>query len=198
MDLFKRFGYIAAAGDRHLAEFCPADWYLSNPQIVEQWKFGLTTVDARLGILAERENESAQFISGEKEVALRKTGEDGVNQMRALLGLSEMITNVNIPNVGQIPNLPLGAVVETNATFRTDEVLPVMAGVVPTEIYPLISRIVGEQEALDNAIEQRDLDKVFAIFINDPQMKLNLTDAKILFDKMIENTKNYLGDYFKV
>ena len=197
MDLFKRFGYIAAAGDRHLAEFCPAEWYLANPQVVEEWKFGLTTVDARLGILAERENESAQFISGEREVVLRKTGEDGVNQMRALLGLSEMITNVNIPNVGQIPNLPLGAIVETNAIFRTDEVLPVMAGEIPAEIYPLISRIVGEQEALDVAVAERNLDKVFAVFINDPQMKLNLTDAKILFNKMIENTKKYLSDYFK-
>ena len=27
MDLFRRFGAIAAAGDRHLAEFCPGSWY---------------------------------------------------------------------------------------------------------------------------------------------------------------------------
>lgn len=30
-DLFRRFGLIAAAGDRHLAEFMPASWYLKNP-----------------------------------------------------------------------------------------------------------------------------------------------------------------------
>lgn len=29
-DLFNRFGIIAAAGDRHLAEFCPGAWYLKD------------------------------------------------------------------------------------------------------------------------------------------------------------------------
>ena len=29
-DLFDRYGYIAAAGDRHLAEFCDGNWYLKD------------------------------------------------------------------------------------------------------------------------------------------------------------------------
>ena len=37
MDLFRRFGVIAAAGDRHLAEFCPGSWYLKDPATVEKW-----------------------------------------------------------------------------------------------------------------------------------------------------------------
>ena len=44
MDLFRRFGAIAAAGDRHLAEFCPGSWYLKDPETVKSWCFGLTTV----------------------------------------------------------------------------------------------------------------------------------------------------------
>ncbi len=47
MDLFKRFGYIAAAGDRHLAEFCEGKWYLESPERVEEMHFALTPVDAR-------------------------------------------------------------------------------------------------------------------------------------------------------
>jgi len=31
-DLFRRYGLIAAAGDRHLAEFMPGDEYLKNPE----------------------------------------------------------------------------------------------------------------------------------------------------------------------
>ena len=46
-DLFKRYGLIAAAGDRHLAEFMPGDEYLNHPETVTGWKFGLTTVDWR-------------------------------------------------------------------------------------------------------------------------------------------------------
>lgn len=196
MDLFRKYGYIAAAGDRHLAEFCPGNWYLKNPDVVNGWKFALTPVSSRLQMLKERELESEAFISGEKNVELRNTGEDGVNQMRALLGLSEMITNVNLPNIGQIPNLPYGAIVETNAIFRANEVKPVLAGNIPTSIYSLIARIVGEQEALNEAIAERNLEKVFAVFIADPQMKLELSDARKLFNEMIKNTKKYLKGYF--
>lgn len=46
-DLFRRYGLIAAAGDRHLAEFMPGEMYLKNPETVAKWKFGLTTVAYR-------------------------------------------------------------------------------------------------------------------------------------------------------
>ena len=36
MDLFQKYGYIAAAGDRHLAEFCEGKWYLENPDREEK------------------------------------------------------------------------------------------------------------------------------------------------------------------
>ena len=51
-DLFKRFGYISAAGDRHLAEFCPGKWYLESPERVKEMKFGLTPVSWRKEDLA--------------------------------------------------------------------------------------------------------------------------------------------------
>ena len=106
-----------------------------------------------------------------------------------------MDTNVNLPNRGQIPNLPLGAVVETNAVFRNNEVLPVMAGEIPTTIYPLVSKICAEQEALDVAIANRDLDAIFDAFAGDPLVTCGIKDARKLFDEMVENTKKYLTDY---
>ena len=195
MELFKRFGYIAAAGDRHLVEFLPGKWYLESPRRVKEMGFGLTTVAYRKEELKDRLARSERLVSGEEEVKLEYTGEEGVNQMRALLGLCELCTNVNIPNRGQIPNLPLGAVVETNAIFRSGTVTPVFAGPIPESIYPLVSRICAEQESISEAIRERDLDKIFACFINDPLVTCSMQDAKKLFWKMIENTKKYLGSY---
>ena len=194
-DLFRRFGYISAAGDRHLAEFCPGKWYLESPERVSEMKFGLTPVSWRKNDLKNRLERSRKLVSGEAEVEIWRTGEEGVNQMRALLGLSDLITNVNIPNVGQIPNLPLGAVVETNAIFRTNELKPVLAGNIPDSIYPLVSKICGEQEALSEAIANRDMDAIFSAFIGDPLVTCSMADAKKMFDEMVENTKAYLTDY---
>lgn len=192
-DLYKRFGYIAAAGDRHLAEFCPPKWYLASPGCVKDFTFGLTTVAWRKEDLKNKLEKSARLVSGEEEFKFNETGEDGVNQIRALLGLHSFVTNVNIPNMGQIPNLPMDAVVETNAVFSADSVRPVFAGNVPAEIYPLVARICGVQEMVSDAAAKRDLDKAFRAFIM--QVDLPINEAKKLFDSMIKNTKKYLKSY---
>ncbi|MBE7012246.1 MAG: alpha-glucosidase/alpha-galactosidase [Ruminococcaceae bacterium] len=195
IDLFLKFGYIAAAGDRHLAEFCEGKWYLENPDRVKEMHFGLTPVSWRKEDLKKRLEKSAKLLSGELKVEINNTGEEGVNQMRALLGLSDLITNVNIPNRGQIPNLPIGAVVETNAVFRSDSVTPVMAGEIPKEIYPLVSRVCAEQELVSEAIAERDIEKIFIAFANDPLVTCGIENARKLFDEMVANTRKYLTDY---
>ena len=194
-DLFRRYGYIAAAGDRHLAEFCPGAWYLSSPEAVKKWGFSLTPVSWRKGDLVERLAKGRRRASGEEALAIVPTGEEGVEQMRALLGLRTLVTNVNIPNVGQIPNLPMGAVVETNAVFSPDSVKPVVAGEIPMNLYPLIARIVGAQELVVEAVCRRDAMMAFPAFANDPLVPLRTEDAKALYLEMIENTKAYLADY---
>lgn len=196
IDLFLRYGAIAAAGDRHLAEFCPGDWYLKDKETVEKWGFALTPVSWRKEDLQQRLEKSERLYNGEEKFELKETGEEGVQQIRALLGLRDLVTNVNIPNYGQIPNLPIGAVVETNACFRTNSLNPVFAGNVPESIYPLISRVCGEQEKVVDAALKRDFDGVFNAFVTDPNVYLNVEDARMLFDEMIENTKKYLTMYF--
>ena len=196
-DLFRRYGYIAAAGDRHLAEFSDGDWYLKDPETARSWGFSLTPVSWRKNNLKERLARSEALRSGAEEVKLSTTGEDGVNQIRALLGLHEMITNVNLPNRGQIPNLPLGAVVETNATFRTDSVDPIFAGPIPDTLLGIIGRASAEQELVVKAAKNRDLELAFNAFAGDALVRLDLKQARELFDAMVENTKEYLQEYFK-
>ena len=195
IDLFNRFGWIAAAGDRHLAEFCEGKWYLESPERVEEMRFHLTTVAWRKEKQKTRVEKAARLVSGEENVKIEETGEEGVNQIRALLGLQDLVTNVNIPNVGQIPNLPLGAVVETNAVFCANSLMPVQAGEIPKEIYPLVSRICTEQELVFDGVAERDLNKIFNAFANDPLVTCGLDDAKRLFGEMCENTKKYLTMY---
>lgn len=194
-DLFLRYSIIAAAGDRHLAEFCPGDWYLQDREQVKSWHFGLTPVNWRKERLKERNERAIRLVNGEEKFVIEETGEDGVKQIRAILGLNDLVTNVNMPNRGQIPNLPFDSVVETNAVFRSNSVQPVNAGTIPSEIYSLISRIVGAQEMVVEAGLKRNLDLAFKAFVNDPLVRLSLSDARKLFDEMIENTKSYLTMY---
>ena len=196
-DLFLKFGYIAAAGDRHLAEFCPGEWYMSSPENVRNWGFWLTPVSWRTEDLKNRLEKSAKLVGGETAPTIKNTGEEGVKQIRAILGLEPLKTNVNLPNVGQIPNLPRGSVVETNAYFSSGSVTPLFSYDVPESIYPMISRIVSEQELISEAGERRDLDLAYRAFANDPLVDIEEKESKKLFDEMVENTRPYLAEYFK-
>ena len=191
-DLFRRYGAIAAAGDRHLAEFT-APWYTRDPETVASWKFGLTTVDWRVDDLARRMKRSDDLISGEEKLDLTPSGEEGHLLLKAVLGLGDLVSNVNIPNRGQIPNLPLGAVVETNALFGQNRIEPVMAGAMPSNILPLVARHVYNQENTLRAALTCDRKLGFSTFLNDPQLaSARPEDARKLFDDMLEAQRDYL------
>ena len=194
-DLFKRYGIMAAAGDRHLAEFCPIEWYMKDEKQVEDWGYALTPVSWRKENLKHRLEMSKRLYNGEDKFELYESGEEGVQQIEAVLGLGDMITNVNLPNVGQIPNLPMGAVVETNAIFRNDSVLPVTAGELPDEIYALTAPIVAEQEMVVDAGMNKDLDLAFKAFSSSNHMPIPVKEARELFDEMVRNTAKYLDGY---
>ena len=195
MDLFRRFGYIAAAGDRHLAEFMDFEDYLAD---CKKWSFALTPVSWRKNNLKERLERSERLLSGEEQWKLTRTGEEGTLQMRALLGLDTLVTNINMPNRGQISNLPYGAIVESNAVFRNGTLTPVMAGAVPDSIYALISRAARENEATLDAAFSLDLGYAYEKFAELNLLKsLKAEEKKELFETMCKNTEKYLGAYRK-
>ena len=191
-DLFRRFGAIAAAGDRHLAEFV-APWYTKDPETVRSWGFDLTPVSWRKQDLRERLARSDRLLSGEEAPSLTPSGEEGHLLLKALLGLGDLVSNVNIPNRGQIPDLPLGAVVETNALFGRDRIEPLFAGPTPAGILPLVTRHVLNQENTLTAALHCDRKLGFTTFMNDPQLAaVSPADGEKLFDDMIENQRAYL------
>lgn len=191
LDLFRRYGCIAAAGDRHLAEFMPP-WYLKDPETVKEWKFGLTTVDWREKDLRERLDRSKRLASGEESIDLAGSGEEGHLLMKALLGLGDMTSNVNIPNRGQIANLPIGAVVETNALFRGNSIAPVFAGSMPDNILALtMPHVINQKNTLKAAMEC-SFDLAAQVMLNDPLVRLLPRQAEELLRVMLKNTARYL------
>lgn len=200
-DLFKKYNCIAAAGDRHLAEFMPGDLYLKNPETVKQWKFGLTTVSWRKNDLTKRLEKAKRLSEGAEEVTLRHSGEDTIALIRALCGLDgRLVTNVNYPNTAlQISNLPADATVETNAIFSYDNLQPVQSGSLPEEIRELILPHVRNQKEILQAALSCNRNLVYEVFAREPMIAGRLTQAqyKALADEMIDNTVAFLPKGWK-
>ena len=191
-DLFRKYGKIAAAGDRHLAEFMPP-WYLKNPETARAWGFSLTPVSWRKADLKNRLARRERLLSGREAPDFKGSGEEGHLMLKALLGLGDMVTNVNIPNHGQIPNLPEGAIVETNALFRRDAISPVYAGPMDGDIQALTMRHVLNQRNTLEAALTCDRQLALTTFLNDPQLGgVDYADGEALFDRMIRAQIDWL------
>lgn len=191
MDLFRRYGLIAAAGDRHLAEFMPGEEYLRNPETVEKWKFELKTVSYRKEDLVRRMERADRLFAGEEEIELKPTGEEGLVLIKALCGLGRLISNVNIPNTSkQIWNVPEAAVVETNAVFDRDSIQPIAAGEIPENVLALVMPHVDNQERILKAAVDVDKDLLLEAFLNDPLVKDRVSEeeARVLMEDMLEAT----------
>ena len=197
MGLFRRYGALAAAGDRHLAEFLPRAWYLASPETAHNWHFSLTPVSYRERNQAQKEAEGAAMASGELPVTLAPSGEELVRLLRALCGLDTVVSNVNLPNAGQMPGLPLGSIVETNCVFTNGLVKPVVAKPLPAGALALVQRNCANIDLLCDSIRNRDMNGIFAAFVGQPLCDgLSSTDARTLFSVMCKNTRSYLSLYF--
>lgn len=197
MDLFRRFGVLAAAGDRHLAEFMSRGWYLGDRDAAEDWLFHLTSVAYRKRDCAEKIAASKRIAAGEIPPVVTHSDEEVVELMKALLGLiPPMVSNANVVNVGQMPGLPLGSVTETNCVFSTNSLKPVTAKRLPGEVNALVLRNAVNIENLYAGIKARDLRKIFEVFVNQPLCDgLSVPQAKALFQKMTNATEKYLTAY---
>ena len=199
-DLFKRYGLIASAGDRHLAEFIPGGFYTSDPETIQSWGFHLTSVDWRINDRNKKIEQTNRLVSGEDEIKIEPSGEEGILLIKALCGLTNVTSNVNLPNKWQqIADLPDDIVVETNAVFSTDKVEPAMTGNLPGKIRALIVPHAENQSEILKAALECDRKAVYNAFKCEPMLdgKNTGTQLQTLADDMITNTIDALPDGWK-
>ncbi|HJR80659.1 MAG TPA: alpha-glucosidase/alpha-galactosidase, partial [Anaerolineales bacterium] len=188
--LFQRFGILPAAGDRHLVEFLAG--FIHSPETLFKWGVIRTPVSWRIERWSTAPQKTRELINGTTPLALEPSGEAGVSMIKALLGLGDLVTNVNMENIGQISNMPLRAVVETNAHFSRGAVRPVAAGELPAGIAPLVNQHSANQALIIEAALTENTDLAFQAFFNDPTNRLPVDTAWELFNKMLQANREYL------
>jgi alpha-galactosidase len=181
LDFYRNFGALGAAGDRHLAEFVP--WYLADEK--ELHSFGIVRTP-----YAWREREAVrkrEKLFTDDELISKETNEEGVDILRSLMGARTFYTNINVPNQGQVPYLPLGHIVESNGFISHNSIKPSLATLPPLAIQTLERHVAEVQELTLKAALQQDDKLLLQAFLNDPLMRLPLSKAKALFREMLEN-----------
>jgi alpha-galactosidase/6-phospho-beta-glucosidase family protein len=183
-DFMRRFGVLGAAGDRHLAEFVP--WYLASDKALHRWGVIRTPYSYRV----KRQKNRATFKPGD---ALTGSNEEGVIQMTALLGLTPLITNVNMPNRGQSPDLPEGWIVESKVAFTRDSIQPIVSRPLPAAVAALQQRAATMQKLTLEAGLTRNRELALQALLLDPLAgRLSTDQAAAMLGEMLRHVKSCL------
>ena len=197
-DIFSAFDLFPVPGDTHLCEYLP---WMSNPNTKPWEHYNIRLYDWEL-FAAVRQFELHrlnEMANGDATIeALTNTDSEGA---------LEMIENVagagnhyhlaaNLPNVGQISNLPMGAIVETPVQVNGAGIHPVHMGALPEPIAELLRReVTAGQLCVDSAVEG-SREKALQCLLLDPVISDIDTSRKILDDYLTEY-KEYLPQFWE-
>ena len=197
-ELFRRFGLLPAAGDRHIVEYAP--WFLDDRERLNRWGVKRTDSDYRAKHWTPAESDQTTdveaWMDGDREFELDSSGEVFADVLEALAGGEPFVTNLNLPNAGQVEGIEHGTVVETNALVRAGEVRALSAGGFPRPVRAIVSGHVETIETLIEAARTGDVDAAFRAFVLDQQVRrLDPDDARDLFAELIGAQADYLDGW---
>jgi len=132
-ELFRMTGYMSYIGDRHVCESFPD--YITSKANMRKYNLGRTSIKQRLKWQAMKIAKIEKMLeTGITKQYLQRSGETAADVMNAHLTGRRFVDVGNVGNIGQISNLPLGAVVETACAIDKNGVSPVCFGELPEMI----------------------------------------------------------------
>jgi alpha-galactosidase len=197
-DIFSAFGLFPVPGDTHLCEYLP---WLSDP-VTKPWeKYNIRLYDWDLfaeirNFGLDRLNDMANG-NATIDALLNADSEGALEMIESVAGAGNHYhLAANVPNVGQVSNLPIGAIVETPIIVDGSGIHPVHIGTLPDGIAELCRReTIVSQLCVDAAIEG-DRAKALQCFLLDPVIT-DIDIAKKILDDYLTSYKEYLPQFWK-
>jgi len=192
-ELFKMFGCLPAEGDRHVAEFFP--YFLTEKTSAgRKYRIKLTTIEDRLRVMERARKEIQSIIEEKQSIKLEHSGEKACDLISAIANGKESIFMMNLPNRGQIANLPSDVIVETPALANANGVHPVSVGELPPGILGLTLKHITNQEMIVEAALTGNKKLALQALVNDSLVK-NWEDAAKMLDELLQANARYLPQF---
>lgn len=196
--LLQLYGALPCAGDRHLAEFFPC-FLTAATGWGASYDVGLTTVDDRAAWRADDRARLEAILSGDlalEPLLEERSGEAAHSIISALATGGRYEGILNLPNAGQINNLPPDVVVETLGVVDGQGARGLPAGDLPPAIHAVVSRHISNQELIVDAALTGDRTVARQALVNDPLVTLPPETAVAMLDELLAATRDYLPLFF--
>lgn len=194
-ELLEHFGYLTYV-DRHISEFFP--YYLTlNENKLKDYGLHRTSIKERREGKKEAEQRLQNLIEGKEKLPDKPSREIAADIISAMEMGKEFVDVVNLPNQGQISNLPKGSILETPGLINVNGFRPITVGKLPPQILNLVLPHVQNQDMIIEAGLSGDWDKASYSLYNDPLCShLSYPKIKEMGKKLLEANRKYLPQFF--
>jgi alpha-galactosidase/6-phospho-beta-glucosidase family protein len=193
----RAFRHMPMAGDRHLIEFFPSFCSAAN-RYGQDYGVRKTTMRERFELKARQARRVRDWAEGREEIPWRRSAEQAPHVIETILRGARSKYVVNLPNRGQIENLPQDVVVETIAEVSPEGVHTLPAGPLPSPLHAIIRNHVEAQELTVQAALEGSRQKLLGAMSVDPLCGLvEFRNLPKLADELLEANRDHLPRFFR-
>ena len=189
--LWRQLGALPGIGDRHMVEFFPT--FLQGVENVERYGLQRTSIAERQAGRQRARQRLEQRLADEAEMDLAEGSDNVAGWIAALDGGPVVEDNLNVPNIGQIPQLPLDAVVETRGLLDETGFRP-LASPMPKQIEAVVRPHVMRQELTVEAAVEGSFAKALEVLVSDP-LVVHIDQARALLEELMAGTRAWLPQF---
>jgi alpha-galactosidase len=194
LELFHRFGVLPGSGDHHVAEFFPG-FVTPENDYGSGWKVHIYGLRKHM---ADADDDVTHYesVRDSDEVSRFPSGELVAPLLEAIVTGNRRDLPVNLPNSGQVANLPDGVVVEAMGTVDGDGVRPRDRVQVPSVLGEYLRRVAVSQELTVDAALTGDRTAVFEAMLADPMAgRLPYEEVATMTEEMLAATSPWLPQF---
>ncbi|NJC94874.1 MAG: hypothetical protein FIB03_00825 [Anaerolineae bacterium] len=197
--LFQLYGALPAAGDRHIAEFFP-HFINASTNWGADYDLRLTSIEDRQGMELFAKTMIESVLKGETDLKpfMSEISTEAANRIiRAVTCGEKYVGIMNLPNHGQVSNLPRDAIVETYGVIDATGAHALTYGDVPAGVQNILEHHIHQQEMTIEAALNGSREVALQVLLNDPLLsRLTISQARQLLDELLEANKPYLPQFF--
>ena len=203
-ELFDTFNAFPCVGDGHICEFIPG--FQGKGQYYGK-TFGVDAAhnfekyarswDDVFSDMADQAygRKPLELVSDNKEGEVFRDEDLFIDVLSAAMGGESVERTINLPNSGQVPGLPEGAVIESTTLVNGAGFHPLAYPQIPNGIKAIMLRIFGAQELTIDAAIKGDRQLVVQSLMAD-LTAIRKADAEKLTEKILKEHRAYLPQFY--
>jgi len=199
-EVMEHLGYFCTESSEHLAEYVP--WFIKEGRqdLIEEFGIPLDEYPKRCIEQQAGWKEQAEALKAAAHINVEKSHEFAAEMMNAIVTGQPYTAYGNLPNQGQIPQLPLGAAVETPCLVDMNGVQPSVVEDIPPQLIAVMRSQINVQELTVRALLDEEPEHLFHAAMMDPHTaaELDLRQIRSLVTDLLAAHEDWIPEWAKV